>query len=135
MGRDDRRFLTRTSPSIIGSRDRSSESPDSIALVWGEESLTYRDFNRLANSLAHRLVELGVKPETVVGLYLEQWPSRVIGLLGVLKAGGAYLPLDPDHPVDRVAAMLQDSGATVLVTEDHLPRPAAGCLVPGRHAR
>ncbi len=94
--------------------------PDSIAVVWGEDSLTYRDINRLANSLAHRLVELGVKPETVVGLYLADWPSRVIGVLGVLKAGGAYLPLDPDHPMDRVAAILQESGATVLVTEEHL---------------
>ena len=94
--------------------------PDSIAVMWGEDSLTYRDLNRLANSLAHRLVELGVKPETVVGLYLANWPSRVIGVLGVLKAGGAYLPLDPDHPMDRVAAILQESGATVLVTEEHL---------------
>ena len=94
--------------------------PDSIAVMWGEESLTYRDLNRLANSLAHRLVELGVKPETVVGLYLADWPSRVIGVLGVLKAGGAYLPLDPEHPMDRAAAILQESGATVLVTEEHL---------------
>jgi len=95
-------------------------SPDAVALVWGEESLTYRDLNRLSNSLAHRLIELGVTPETVVGLYLDRWPSRVIGLLGVLKAGGAYLPLDPDHPAQRLAAMLEDSGASFLVTEDHL---------------
>jgi amino acid adenylation domain-containing protein len=94
--------------------------PDSIAVTWGEDALTYHDINRLANSLAHRLVELGVKPETVVGLYLADWPSRVIGVLGVLKAGGAYLPLDPDHPMDRVAAILQESGANVLVTGEHL---------------
>ena len=51
-------------------------SPDAVALVWGEESLTYRELNRLSNSLAHRLIELGVRPETVVGLYLERWPSQ-----------------------------------------------------------
>ena len=95
-------------------------SPDTVALVWGEDSFTYRELNRLANSLAHRLVGLGVKPETVVGLYLERWPSRLIGLLAILKAGGAYLPLDPDHPVERVATILEDSGATILLTEEHL---------------
>ena len=95
-------------------------SPDSVALMWGEEALTYREVNRLANSLAHGLLELGVKPETVVGLYLADWHSRVIGVLGVLKAGGAFLPLEPDHPMDRISAILQESGATVLLTEEHL---------------
>jgi amino acid adenylation domain-containing protein len=95
-------------------------SPEARALVWGDEAYSYGELNRLSNSLAHRLIELDVKPDTVVGLYLERWPSRVIGLLGVLKAGGAYLPLDPDHPAERVTAMLQDSGASVLLTEEHL---------------
>jgi amino acid adenylation domain-containing protein len=108
-------------------------SPDSIAVMEGEDSLTYRDVNRLANSLSHRLVELGVKPETVVGLYLANWPKRVIGVLGVLKAGGAYLPLDPEHPMDRVAAILQESGATVLVTEEHL-RAGIGAVSSGEIA-
>ena len=102
-------------------------SPGAIALVWGDESLTYDELNRLSNTLAHRLVALGVGPETVVGLHLERWPSRVIGLLGVLKAGGAYLPMDPDHPAERLAAMLQDSGAKLLVTEDHLRDRLPGC--------
>ena len=82
-------------------------TPDAVALVCGEESLTYRDLNRLANSLADRLIDAGVAPETVVGLYLERWPARLVGLLGVLKAGGAYLPLDPEHPAERLAAMLR----------------------------
>ena len=102
-------------------------SPDAVALVCGEESFTYRELNRLSNSLAHRLIELGVGPETVVGLYLDRWPSRMVGLLGVLKAGGAYLPLDTDHPAERLVAMLRDSGATVLVTEDHLRGRLPGC--------
>ena len=95
-------------------------SPDAIALVCGDESFTYRDLNQRSNLLAHRLIELGVRTETVVGLYLDHWPSRIVSLLGVLKAGGAYLPLDTDHPAERLSAMLQDSGAIVLVTQDHL---------------
>ncbi|MGP0067607.1 MAG: amino acid adenylation domain-containing protein [Isosphaeraceae bacterium] len=102
-------------------------SPGAIALVWDDESLTYEALNRSSNTLAHRLVELGVGPETVVGLYLERWPSKVIGLLGVLKAGGAYLPMDPDHPAERLAWMLQDSGVSLLVTEDHLRDRLPGC--------
>jgi amino acid adenylation domain-containing protein len=95
-------------------------TPDAVALVFGEESLTYRELNRLSNALAHLLIERGVLAETIVGLFLERWPSRIVGLLGVLKAGGAYLPLDTEHPAARLAAMLEDSGASVLVTEEHL---------------
>ena len=102
-------------------------SPDAVALVSSEESLTYSDLNRLSNSLAHRLLDVGVQPETVVGLYLDRWTSRIVGLLGVLKAGGAYLPLDTDHPVERLGAMLRDAAATVLVTEDHLRAQISGC--------
>ena len=101
--------------------ERQAEAtPHAIALVIDGNSLTYGDLNRLANVVAHRLIERGVGPETVVGLYLERWSHRVIGLLGVLKAGGAYLPLDPDHPVERLAAMFEDSGASLLLTEDRL---------------
>jgi non-ribosomal peptide synthetase component F len=82
--------------------------------------LPYAELNRMANAVAHRLIDLGVGPETVVGLYLERWPARVIALLSVMKAGGAYLPLDPDHPAERLASMLDDSEAIFLVTEDHL---------------
>ena len=74
----------------------------------------------MSNALAHRLIELGVKPEAVVGLCLDRWPSRVIGLLSVLKAGGAYVPLDPDHPAERLVARLRDSRASVILTEDQL---------------
>ena len=106
------------------------KSPDAIALVFGEESLTYRELNLLSNSLAHRLIELGVTPETVVGLCLDPWPSRVIGLLSVLKAGGAYVPLDPDHPAERLVAMLRDSRASLLLTEDNLRDRLAASAVP-----
>ena len=122
-----RRFPMRTVAIHHRFERQVERSPDAVALVCGEESFTYRDLNRLSNSLAHRLIELGVRPETVVGLYLDRWPSRIVGLLGVLKAGGAYLPLDPDHPAERLAAMLEDSGATVLVTEEHLRDRLPGC--------
>ena len=130
-----RRSRTTTSRSIIDSRGTSNARPDAVALVCGRESLTYGELNRLANALAHRLIDLGVGPETVVGLHLERWPSRLIGLLGVLKAGGAYLPLDPDHPAERLASMLQDSGATVVLTEERSARPALGTPGDGRRLR
>ncbi len=62
-----------------------------------------------------------------MGLYLDRWPARIVGVLGVLKAGGAYLPLDPDHPAERLVGMLRDSGATTLVTEQHLRGRLPGC--------
>ncbi|HZW29207.1 MAG TPA: amino acid adenylation domain-containing protein, partial [Isosphaeraceae bacterium] len=105
---------------------QAAATPDAIALVIEEESYTYWELNRLSNIVAHRLHERGVGPETVVGLYLDRWSHRVIGVLGVLKAGGAYLPLDPDHPVERLAAMLEDSGASVLLTDEALRDRLAG---------
>ena len=82
-----------------------------------------------ANQLAHHLRELGVGPETVVGLCVERSPAMLVGLLGILKAGGAYLPLDPGYPPERLAFMLEDAGAPVLVTHaallDRLPAHGA----------
>src|SRR5262249_30608852 len=84
------------------------------------ERLTYAEFDRRANQLAHRLRHLGVGPETVVGLFVERSAAMVVGLLAVLKAGGAYLPLDPSYPAERLAFMLDDAGAAVLVTQADL---------------
>ena len=82
-----------------------------------------------SSRVAHHLRALGVGPEVVVGLCLERSPAMVVGLLGILKAGGAYLPLDPDYPAERLAFMLEDAGARVLVTQsgllDSLPRGRA----------
>ena len=79
-----------------------------------------------ANRLAHHLRGLGVGPEVVVGLCVERSPAMVVGLIGILKAGGAYLPLDPAYPAARLAFMLADAGAPVLVTQVGAARPAAG---------
>src|SRR5919109_109848 len=99
--------------------------PDNIAAVFGDEQLTYRELNQRANQLAHHLQTLGVGPEVLVGLCVERSLEMIVGLLGVLKAGGAYIPLDPGYPQERLAFMLEDSQAAVLLTQaalaDNLP--------------
>jgi amino acid adenylation domain-containing protein len=97
-------------------------SPAAIALVFdaGGDSLTYGELNARANRLAHRLRAAGVAPGALVGLFLERSPEMVVALLAVLKAGGAYVPLDPTYPPDRLAFVLADSGARVLLTQAEL---------------
>jgi amino acid adenylation domain-containing protein len=111
----------------------AAASPDAPALVFDEGMLSYGELNRLANVVAHQLVDHGIGPEAVVGLLLERWPLRLVGLLGVLKAGAAYVPLDPEHPAERLASSFQDSGATVLLAEevlrDRLPRFESAAVV------
>ena len=87
--------------------------------MCGDESLSYGELNARANRLAHHLIGLGVGPEILVGICLERSIELVVALLGVLKAGGAYLPLDPDYPQARLAFMLQDSRASVLLTQEY----------------
>jgi amino acid adenylation domain-containing protein len=93
----------------------------------GHRSLTYQELNTRANQLAHYLQKLGVGPETVVGIYLERSLELVVAILGALKAGAAYLPLDPDYPAGRLNFMLSDARAPVLLTR----RDLAGKLEPG----
>ena len=95
-------------------------TPAAVALVCGERRLSYAALCSHANRLAHHLRGLGVGPETVVGLCVERSPEMVIGLLGILSAGGAYLPLDPHYPAERLAFMLSDAGAPVLLGEARL---------------
>ncbi|MBZ4423401.1 condensation domain-containing protein, partial [Myxococcus sp. RHSTA-1-4] len=94
--------------------------PDAPALRFGAESLSYRELDARANQLAHELRSRGVGPDTRVALCMERSFDLVVGLLGVLKAGGAYVPLDPAYPRERLDYMLQDCGATVLLTHSHL---------------
>ena len=95
-------------------------TPDAIAAVFEDQCLNYAELNARANQLAHHLRSQGVGPEVVVGLCVERSLEMLIGLLGILKAGGAYLPLDPSYPEERLAFMLQDAGATVLLTQANL---------------
>lgn len=95
-------------------------TPDAIALVYGDEQLSYRNLNERANQLAHQLRESGVEPESLVCICLERSPELIVAMLGTLKAGGAYVPLDPAYPVDRLVLMLEDTRGSVLVTQKGL---------------
>ena len=97
--------------------EQVERSSDSIAVVFEDQQLTYRELNTRANQLAHYLVKLGVGPEVLVGMCMERSIDMIVGLLGILKTGGAYLPLDPSHPKERLAFMLEDARAAVLVTQ------------------
>ncbi|MCQ4163486.1 non-ribosomal peptide synthetase [Tahibacter harae] len=99
---------------------QAAATPDAIALDWNEVRLDYATLNRRANQLAHHLRGLGVATERVVGVCLERSADLIVALLAVLKAGGTYVPLDPDYPADRVAFMLSDSGARWAVTQSRL---------------
>jgi amino acid adenylation domain-containing protein len=95
-------------------------TPDAVAVVFEGTQLTYRELNARANQLAHYLLSLGVKPETLVGICVERSLEMIVGLLGILKAGGAYVPLDPAYPSERLAFMLEDSAVPVLLTQQRL---------------
>jgi amino acid adenylation domain-containing protein len=107
-------------------------APDAPALVYGEWRLAYRDLNQAANRLAHRLMSLGIGPGQVVGLLLDRGPDLLVALLATLKAGGAYLPLDPSWPVARLGRMLREAAPRVLLTRatlrERLAAPGATLL-------
>nr|MDZ8007541.1 amino acid adenylation domain-containing protein [Nostoc sp. DedSLP05]MDZ8097380.1 amino acid adenylation domain-containing protein [Nostoc sp. DedSLP01] len=96
------------------------KTPQSVAVVFKDQSLSYRELNERANQLAHHLQRLGVGPEVLVGVCVERCVEMVVGLLGILKAGGAYVPLDPEYPPERLAYMLEDSQVKVLLTQEKL---------------
>ena len=106
---------------------QAAATPDAMAVCAGEV-ITYGDLNSQANQLAHHLRRLGAGPETLVALCLERAPALVVGALGVLKSGAAYMPLDPAYPSERLAFMLKDSQAPILVTRHAL----TGRLPAGR---
>jgi amino acid adenylation domain-containing protein len=96
---------------------RAAAMPDGEALVFGQERLTYTELDARANQLAHHLLGLGVGPESRVVLCLERSPELIVSMLGVLKAGGAYVPLEPTWPAARLRAVVEDSGATVVLAQ------------------
>jgi len=121
-----------TLPELFAAQ--AAQHPDAIAVVFEDETLSYGELDRRANRLAHYLRALGVGPETVVGLCLARSLDMIVGLLGILKAGGAYLPLDPDYPRERLAFMLADARARVLLaheaTHDLIHGVIPGALIP-----
>jgi len=100
--------------------EQARRTPSAVAVTFEDQSLTYRDLDRKSNQLAHQLRKLGVERETRVALCVTRSPHMVVGLLGILKAGGAYVPLDANYPDQRLAFMLEDSGAEVLLTQGSL---------------
>ncbi|WP_260612499.1 non-ribosomal peptide synthetase [Serratia marcescens] len=105
-------------------------TPEAIAVTYGDDSLTYVELNTQANRWAHRLVQLGVQPDSLVALCAGRGLPMLVGLLGILKAGGAYVPLDPAYSGERLQYILADS-APVLLLADELGRQALGdCEVP-----
>ncbi len=113
--------------------DQVARTPDVCAVKFENTQLSYAQLNARANQLAHHLRGLGVGPETLVALCVERSPELMIGLLGILKAGGAYVPLDPSYPRERLAFMLLDCQASVLLTQKlllgQLPARAAAHVV------
>jgi len=107
-----------TLPELIEAQ--VERTPKAVAVSFKDKTLTYRDLDTRANQLAHHLQTLGVGPETPVAVCLERSLDLVIALLAILKAGGAYLPLDPEYPPERLAFMLENSQATVLITTSAL---------------
>jgi amino acid adenylation domain-containing protein len=100
---------------------QAAENPDAIALQSASQVLTYGDLNCQANQLANHLKAMGVGPEKLVGVCLERSPQMVMAALAILKTGGAYLPLDPTFPTERLDSILQDADACVLITRSGLP--------------
>lgn len=100
--------------------DQVEKTPDSIAVVFEDQQLTYCKLNQKANQLAHYLQKLGVKPETPVGICVERSVEMMIGLLGILKASAAYVPLDPNYPKERLRFILEDTQSPFIITQEHL---------------
>ncbi len=99
---------------------QAARTPDAVAVVFEDERLTYHELNRRSNQLARRLQACGVGPDALVAICMERSLELVVGVLGILKAGGAYVPLDPTYPAERLAYMLEDAQAPVLVTQRRL---------------
>ncbi|HET7112590.1 MAG TPA: amino acid adenylation domain-containing protein, partial [Pyrinomonadaceae bacterium] len=99
---------------------QAAQTPDAVALISATEQLSYRELNERANQLAHYLLTFGVGPESLVSVMLDRSIDMVVALLGILKAGAAYVPLDPAYPRERLGFMLEDANATVLITQQSL---------------
>ncbi|HSP80899.1 MAG TPA: amino acid adenylation domain-containing protein, partial [Myxococcaceae bacterium] len=131
---NDTRDGATPAPGILQLLDAWVErTPDAPAVSFSGRTLTYRELDRRANQLAWHLRSLGVGPEVAVGLCVERSLELVVGILGVLKAGGAWLPLDPTYPRERLAFMMEDAGVPLLLTQAHLatrlPSSGARCVL------
>ena len=99
---------------------QANRTPNALSVVFEDEQLSYQDLNKRANQLAYYLQSLGVKSEALVGICVKRSVDMVVGLLGILKAGGVYIPLDPNYPHERLSYMLEDSNVSILLTQESL---------------
>ena len=104
-----RQFITQT-----------TKTPDAIAIVEGQEKITYRQLNERSNQLAHYLKQQGIGVEVPVGILLKRSPRLLVALWGILKAGGAYVPIEPSYPTERIAFILEDAKVSLLLSEESL---------------
>jgi len=106
---------------------QAQKTPDAVAVAFEGRSLTYAELNAKSNRLAHYLREKGAGPAVLIGLCVDRSPEMIIGLLGILKAGSAYVPLDPDYPEERIAYMINDAGMPLLLTRQRLLEKLTAC--------
>ena len=106
-------------------KSQADKAPEATAIVFEEEAISYKELDERSNQLAHYLIEKGVSTEDLVGVCLERGPALIISILGILKSGGAYVPIDPGYPEDRIQYMMEDAAIRVLLSTaniiDHLP--------------
>ncbi|MGV9907772.1 amino acid adenylation domain-containing protein, partial [Streptomyces sp. NPDC003388] len=100
--------------------ERVAASPEAVAVTHGERRWTYAEINARANQLAHHLRGVGVRPDTLVAVCLDRSPDLIAAVLGILKAGAAFVPLDPDYPTDRITYMVEDTGTPLIITSSDL---------------
>ena len=96
--------------------EQVKKNPEALAIVYEDKELSYLELNERSNQLAHYLKRLGVEAETLVPICIERGLEMIIGILGILKAGGVYVPVDPEYPKERISFMLEDTGATLVLS-------------------
>ena len=109
--------------------EQAGRTPDAVAIFFEDQQVSYRELNERANRLAHHLRSLGVGPETLVGICVERSIEMIVGLLGIMKAGGGYVPIDPENPTTRAASALSNAGVRLLLTQQALIEHCAGSEV------
>ena len=98
--------------------EQAAKTPEAVALIYGNEQISYKELNERSNQLARYLQKQGVKAETLVPICIERGMGMIVGILGILKAGGAYVPIDPEYPQDRISYMLEDTGAKLVLSSE-----------------
>lgn len=128
---NDTRADTPDSTVVELFEEQARRRPDAPAISFGQETLTYAELDARTNRLAHHLTSLGAGPDVLVGLCAERGPELFVGMIGILKSGAAYVPLDPEYPADRLARMLGDTRCPITVTagSTRVPAEAAGRIV------